>query len=244
MFMKFLLVLTLAACFLSGCNKKPTINPEIAIDTTAAVDDRFSDTTKALVASLPIKFDSTDVTLFAVSFVELESNRGLIKSEYGSSYSSGSSFFSSGNDYVDGSFVNLIFQLKNGETRKLTEMKANFDQVNFLREVYKKTGVGYLIYFVYDRDTNGDREYDSQDLRALYISKLDGSDFKKISQELHDFHDYEFIEDEMRWYFRTLEDRDNDGMLTKQDTFHHYYISFTFNGYTVTEFNPLEIFEK
>lgn len=242
--MKFILAPVILFFVFFGCNQKPTINPEINIDTTAIVDDRLSDTTKTLVASLPIKFDSTDVTLFAVSFVELESNRGYIKSEYGSSYSGGNISFSLGNDYVDGSFVNLIFKLKDGQTRKLTEMKANFDQVSFLREVFKKTGAGYLIYFIYDRDTNGDREYDSQDLRALYISKLDGSDFKKISQELHDFHDYEFIEDEMRWYFRTLEDRDNDGMLTTRDTFHHYYISFTGNGYYVTEYNPLEIFGK
>ncbi len=242
--MKFILAPVILFFVFFGCNQKPTINPEINIDTTATVDDRLSDTTKTLVASLPIKFDSTDVTLFAVSFVELESNRGYIKSEYGSSYSGGNISFSLGNDYVDGSFVNLIFKLKDGQTRKLTEMKANFDQVSFLRKVFKKTGAGYLIYFIYDRDTNGDREYDSQDLRALYISKLDGSDFKKISQELHDFHDYEFIEDEMRWYFRTLEDRDNDGMLTTRDTFHHYYISFTGNGYSVTEYNPLEIFGK
>lgn len=230
---------------LFACGREPKINQEIEIDTTSVADDRLSDTTKTLVASLPMKFDSTDVTLFAVSLVELPSRRGYIKDEYGSSYSrsSGVSIYASEN-YIDGSFVNLIFKDKSGLERKLTEIKATFDQAKFLRDVFRETGSGYILYYVYDRDTNGDTEYDYQDLRALYISKLDGTGFTKLSEELHDFHDDVFIKDDMKYYFRTLEDRNKDGQLNSKDIFHHYVVNFDKDGYTLDEYDPLKIFKK
>lgn len=230
--------------FLFACTGAPKINQDTPIDTTSVADDRLSDTTKILVASLPMRFDSTNVTLFAVSFVQLDPGRGYVKSEYGS-YSSGSgvSLYST-NDYIDGNFVNLIFRDNQGLERKLTNIKATFDRAIFLRELFKETGIGYIIYYVYDRDTNGDKVYNNNDLRALYISKLDGTGFTKLSEELHDFHDDVFIKDELKYYFRTLEDRNKDGLLTRKDIFHHYVLSFSKDGYTLTEYDPLAIFKK
>jgi hypothetical protein len=230
---------------LFACNQSPKINQGIPVDTTSVADDRLTDTTKIMVASLPMKFDSTDVTIFAVSLVELESRRGYVKDEYGSSYSSGSgaTFYSSG-DYIDGNFINLIFRDNQGLERKLTDMKATFDQAKFLRELFQTTGAGYILYYIYDRDTNGDKAYNYNDLRALYISKLNGTGFTKLSEELHDFHDDVFIKEDMKYYFRTLEDRNKDGLLNSKDIFHHYVVSFDKNGYTLSEYDPLSVFKK
>lgn len=224
--------------------QKPKINPDIVIDTTSVVDDRLTDTTKVLVASLPTKFDSTEVLLFTVGLVDLSPERGtIIKSEYYSSGPNSGSVYYHG-DEISGNFINLIFKIKNGEERKLTDRKMAINQAIFLRDIYKETGNMYLLYFIYDRDTNGDGNLDYQDLEALYLSRLDGTEFTKISRELHDFNDYTFVKDECRIYFRTLEDRNNDGLLTKRDVFHHYYIAFTEKGYSVTEHDPLKIFSS
>lgn len=242
--MRILLTLSLLVIIIASCEKKPKINPDIVIDTTSVVDDRLADTTKVLVASLPTKFDSTEVLLYTVGLVDLNPDRGtIIKSEYYSSGpNSGSVYYHE--DEISGNFINMIFKVKIGEERKLTDRKMVINQAVFLRKIFKTTGNMYLLYFIYDRDTNGDGNLDYQDLEALYLSRLDGTELTKISRELHDFNDYTFVNDESRIYFRTLEDRNHDGLLTKRDVFHHYYIAFTEKGYTVTEHDPLKIFNS
>ncbi len=104
--------------------------------------------------------------------------------------------------------------------------------------------MSYLLYSISDRDSNGDERLDHADLEALYISKIDGSDFKKLSKELHEFYDWRLIIGENRIYFRTLEDKNKDGQLTNQDKFHYYYITFSADKYAVTEYNPIKIFDQ
>ena len=242
--MKLFAPIVLIVLMLS-CEKKPKIDHTIQIDTTSVVDDRISDTTKVLVANLPARFDSTDVLIFTVGLVSLEpERRALIKGDYGSS-SSGSNisyaYFSQ--DNINGNFINLIFKDKNGDERKLTDKKVIIDDVQFLRHLFKKTGKAYLLYQIYDRDSNGDKELNYNDLKALYIGNLDGTSFTKLSRELHDLHDYNFIKEENRVYFRTLEDRDNDGELTSKDKFHYYFISFVGGTLQVVEYNPLSVFD-
>jgi hypothetical protein len=116
--------------------------------------------------------------------------------------------------------------------------------VTFLRDVFKKTKNGYLLYSVSDRDSNGDNELDHADLEALYISKVDGTDFKKLTKELHEFYDWSLIKGENKIYFRTLEDRNQDGELDNKDIFHYYFIEFSNDQYSMTEYNPVKIFEQ
>jgi hypothetical protein len=242
--MKFFAPVLVMVLMLS-CQEKPKIDHTIKLDTTSVVDDRISDTTKVLVANLPARFDSTDVLIFTIGLVNLEpQGRGLIKSGYRSS-SSGSeiSYAYFNQDNINGNFVNLVFRDKNGNERKLTNNKIIIDDVRFLRDVFRKTNKAYLLYQIYDRDTNGDQELNYNDLKALYIGNLDGTTFTKLSKELHDLHDYNFIKEENRVYFRTLEDRDNDGNLTARDKFHYYVINFNETDYKVVEYDPLKVFK-
>jgi len=231
-----------AILFCSCGQEKPKINHE-AVDTTSVVDDRIKDTTKILVSELPIKFDSTDVILFAIGLVDLQERGGYSKISSGS-YGGpdiASSYFIRAN--LVGTFINIVFQDKSGNERKLTDKKIEIRSVTFLREIFKKTKAGYLLYSISDRDSNGDKELDHADLEALYISKVDGTDFEKISKELHEFYDYNLIRGENRVYFRTLEDKNKDGELNNKDKFHYYHIDFSVGNYTVIEYNPVKIFE-
>ena len=239
-----LLVVTMAAILFCSCGQRPKIN-HVAVDTTSVVDDRIKDTTKILVSELPVKFDSTDVLLFAIGLVDLQEIGGYNKigsSSY--SYSSSdieSSYFNS--DNLIGNFINIVFQDKSSNEKKLTDKKINIRSVNFLRDIFKKTEIGYLLYSISDRDSNGDKKLDHSDLEALYISKIDGSDFKKLTKELHEFYDWSLIKGENRIYFRTLEDKNKDGELNNKDKFHYYFIDFLGEKYSVTEYNPVKIFE-
>ena len=240
---KLPIVIILVILFASCGQEKPKIDYDNKIDTIAAVDDPIKDTTKILVSELPIKFDSTDVLLFAIGLVDLQERGGYSKIVSGS-YSKADislSYFS--NDNLTGNFINVVFREKNDNERKLTDHRIRIRTINFLRDIFRATKMGYLLYSVSDRDTNGDKELNHSDLEALYISRINGEGFGKISKELHEFYDYEMIKGENRVYFRTLEDKNKDGELNNKDKFHYYYINFTSDKYEVIEYNPLKIFE-
>lgn len=242
--MKYVLAVALIACVL-GCGKQqPQIDYKSRVDTVSRIDDRTKDTTKVLVAALPGKFDSTDILLFPIGFVDLN-ERGYSKIRSYESESSSSNIMSGyfTGDELSGSFTNILFEGKDGAQHKLTDKKMTINRMEFLRSTYRSTKSAYLLYNVYDRDTNGDGQLDYSDLNALYISKLDGSEFKKITRELHLFYDHTLISDLNRIYLRTREDVNRDGEVDKRDKLHYYMIDFHSNGYAVIEFDPLQLFK-
>lgn len=237
---RILLALAVATLLFS-CEQKQ-IDYNRPIDTTFVVDDRINDTTMVPVAELPIKFDSTDVLLFAIELVDLQ-QRGY--SHVGSDFY-GNSELPGGymsRDNFSGDFINIVFQDKNGNERKLTDNKMKIKSIQFLRDIAKKTKTGYLLYSILDRDSNGDQKLNSSDLEALYISRIDGSGFTKLTRALHELYDWSAIKGESRIYFRTLEDKNKDGEVNNKDKFHYYFIDFSNDPYSVTEYNPLKVFE-
>ena len=64
-----------------------------------------------------------------------------------------------------------------------------------------------------------------------------------MTKELHEFYDWSLIKGESRMYFRTLEDKNKDGELNNKDKFHYYFIDFSVDKYSVTEYYPVKIFE-
>ncbi|GAA5042767.1 hypothetical protein GCM10011506_45600 [Marivirga lumbricoides] len=242
--MRKLIIIIAAITILSNCNNPnpKKINHEIKIDTVATEDDRMEDSTKVLVSELPIKFDSTNVLLHTIGLVELN-KRGDYSKYSSASYSNsgiGNSYFNS--DNFSGEFINIIFEDESGK-RLLSKNKITIKKGIFLREIFEKTKSGYILYSVYDRDTNGDNKLDSDDIESLYISMLNGSDFTKITKELHELYDYRLIKGENKLYYRTLEDVDKDGKLTSNDQFHYYFLAFRKDGYSNNEYYPLEVFK-
>ncbi|HWA32939.1 MAG TPA: hypothetical protein VG737_02360 [Cyclobacteriaceae bacterium] len=228
---------------ISCAEDKPKIDYENSLDTASVIDTGIKDTTKILVSELPVKFDSTETLLFAIGLVDLQERGGY--SKIGSNSYSPSDIASSyfDHDYLIGNFINIVFQAPDGKERKLTDKRIRIVSVNFLRPIFKKENTAYLLYTLYDRDSNNDNQLDHSDLEALYISKLDGSDFRKLSKELHEFYDWRLLEGENRIYFRTLEDKNKDGRLNNKDKFHYYRIEFSGQNYSLSEYNPVNIFE-
>ncbi len=69
------------------------------------------------------------------------------------------------------------------------------------------------------------------------------NNIKKLTKELHEFYDWSLSKGENRIYFRTLEDKNKDEELNNKDKFHYYFIAFSGDKYSVTEYNHLKIFE-
>ena len=243
--MKKLLVFAFLGVLTFSCSDlTPRINYENQIDTVATVINITEDTTKILVSELPVRFDSTEILMYAVGLVDLQKRGGYSKFGSGSYSSSDISSSYLNKDNLSGHFINLVFEDKNGNLTPLTNHKLTINKVLFLRGIYNKTKQQILMYSLYDRDTNGDGKMNSQDLESLYLSNIDGTNFKKISKELHEFYDHEMLKNDNKIYFRTLEDINKDGKLNNQDKFHYYVIEFLEDTYEITEYNPIDVFKK
>lgn len=197
------------------------------------------DTSKVMITDLPIEIDSTEYIIYVTGEPK--------ETYYGSSYSglgsrsSNSNSFSVTSTYhadISGSIFNLNFQKRESDTiTSLTDKILLITSVNFLREIFNQNKEQYLIYTVYDHDSNGDQKINSQDLGSLYLSKINGNDFEKITPENQEIIDYNIIKIQHRLYFRTIEDIDKDGKFDNEDKIHSFYIDFDNK-----ELKPMEYF--
>lgn len=76
----------------------------------------------------------------------------------------------------------------------------------------------HIIYEVISRDSNEDGKLNYSDSKQLYISKLNGSDFKKISNENESLEEYNYSMRENEILFKTLIDSNDDKKFDNDDT--------------------------
>jgi hypothetical protein len=236
---KLLIVLATIALLMSCQQRKTRIDYGVPLDTIAAVDERLSDTGKMLVSELPIKFDSTNILLFAIREMDISEQYRYKSIGEASVNMTGIASPDFNNDHIFGDFINVVFQNENDSLRRLTSRKIRIRSVHFLREVWMRTKKGYLLYIVVDKDSNNDHKLDFSDIESLYISNVDGSSFTKLTTELHELYDWNLIKGEEKIYFRTLEDYNRDGELDNRDKFHYYVVKFAENAYAMKEYNPI-----
>ncbi len=234
---------------LLSCGKRP---PKIDYENQQSNDslkmeNLISDTTKTLVAELPILFDSIEFLIHPIGLINLNdrSSKGMIRSGSisGSSFSHSDFYISSSSEnYFSGNMTNLVFEnIISKEQRLLTDRVINIKTFRYLNEIYNKVNRQYLLYTIIDRDSNHDKELNYYDLESLYISNIDGSDFKKLTQNQHDYTIGKLIIKELKYYYKTIEDVNRDGLFDKQDKIHYYYIDFTKIPIEVIEYNPLKL---
>ncbi|NJY61778.1 hypothetical protein HC174_03275 [Salinimicrobium sp. CDJ15-81-2] len=189
------------------------------------------------VAGLPVHIDSTHYLIHPVG--KIEEREGYYGS--GSSTSGG---LQSG-DRIVGNFGNLRFQELNSDAfTGLTDQEVRIQSVEFLRENFENTGKQLLLYKLVDTDTNEDGNLNFKDLRALYISGIDGSDFRRISPAEELLQDYQVLQAVNRLYFRSMEDVNANGRLDADENLHYYYLDLASEAAKVTEYFPLKSQEK
>ena len=219
---------------LSSCEKK-----QVKIDynnqnhkDSLTMESIVNDTSKILVAGLPIYFDSTDCLIHPIELVSLKEieSKGFFKiGSYSDRKSSnnGVSIVNSRDDEFSGDFTNLIFENLNTRNQKLLTPKViNINHVQYLKELSKIIKRKYLLYSVIDKDLNRDGFLNSLDIESLYISSIDGNDFTKITDEYHEYNGGELILKDLKYFFSTTEDTNKDGSFDKYDKFHYYFIDF------------------
>ncbi|WP_025124174.1 hypothetical protein [Myroides odoratimimus] len=143
---------------------------------------------------------------------------------------------------LTGYLENLMFQHKDSlQIRPLTDKKVQIQNVSYLNTIAEKTKKNILVYSLFDADTNRDGKVDSNDIKTLYISRGDGTHFKKLSADLHELLDWTVIDSQNRLYFRTIEDINKNGAFDKDDNVNYYYIDLLSKDWEVISYDPLHI---
>ena len=245
-----------ALLLVASCDLQPSIprtDHTISQSDTLSIKSLLNDSTKTMVAVFPLYFDSTSVLIQPSGLIgrhDLKSNFDSYNLSFAKNNKSksdnnqdASPDFYVGNinsDALTGRMSNLYFDdLKTNTQRLLTNIALNINEVRYLREIAKKTNKDYLLYFVNDRDTNHDNILDKRDFESLYISKLNGEGFEKLTDENHQFSSGKLMPLFKRYYYTTIENVNEDPNSDAGDKYHYYYIDFSGNSYDVVEYNPL-----
>ena len=222
---KFLLLLF--CCLLAiGCTDE--IKRPIPKDSS-----RENGEAKVLAALLPVHIDSTNYLLHPVGEWARE-NEGY----FSSGSSSGAGVYTA-SDGIRGNITNIRFQRLDENTfLPLTNKPFLISSIQFLRKIFENTGKGFLLYNVFDSDSNGDEELGAGDMQSLYISGIDGKNFKKLTAEDQSISEFIIIEKLNRVYFKTYKDVNKDNRLSEEDKVHLFYIDLSAVSPEVVEYDP------
>jgi len=199
------------------------------------------DSAQIKIADLPVHIQNTKYLIHPVGNLRL----------YDTKYSKNGSFYK--NNFVNysisnynhfmltGYLSNLKFQhIDSTNFRTLTDNIIEIQSVTYLDEISKKIGQDILIYTLADSDTNRDGKINSNDIKTLYISEINGQNFLKLSKDLEELIDWNINVDVDRMYFRTIEDINKNGSFDQNDSVHYYYVELKKSHRNVVEYNPLQ----
>jgi len=238
--MKNIIILLILTIFLISCgneNKPKVIYKE---SKNAEPTELKKDSTLIEIADIPIHIDSTNYLLHPIGEYKIQSSRGKVY--FGSSsYGSGSFSVSNYNNFeITGNLHNLKFQRTDSEKLTLlTKKNIRIKSISFLRRVFNNTKKQLLVYLVLDKDTNRDHKLDNDDIKSLYISNIDGSNFTKLTPEFQELIDWKVLGIKNRLYFKSIEDTNTNGEFDKEDKVHYQYIDLNDDKINVTEYQPI-----
>src|SRR5690554_1449947 len=198
------------------------------------------DSTQIKTSDLPVLMEGTKYLIHAIGDVRLYERN---TSKYGSSKTNSVSYSISNYNRFEltGYLNNLKFQhIDSTSTKTLTDKRIEIHTVTYLEEISKKLNRGILVYSLVDGDTNRDGKIDSNDIKTLYISEINGDNFTKLSADLEELIDWNTIETQNRLYFRTIEDINKNGSFDKNDLVHYYYVNLKSPDWETVKYNPFE----
>jgi hypothetical protein len=200
---------------------------------------RSIDTTSIKIADLPIHMEGTKYLIHPVGDVRVYDDFSKV---YGSSKTNTVSYaISNYNRFeITGYFENLKFQhLDSTNVKALTDEKIQIQTVTYLDRIAANTKRQILVYSVVDKDTNKDNKIDQKDIKSLYISNIDGSNFTKLTEDFLELIDWNIIETQNRLYFRCIEDINKNGAFDKNDKVHYHYVNLLDAEWKVETYMPI-----
>lgn len=238
---KYIVVVLVLVSFWS-C-KKEVETPKVRYENTnkeKPVSVAKIDTSKIEVADLPIHFSGTNYLIHPIG--DLNSYERDKSATYESRNESDQSFtVSNYNDYqITGFLQNIKFQEIGSDSIKALSPKPIFiETATYLKNLADKTKKQLMVYSLSDSDTNKDGKIDGDDIKALYISDISGTNFTKLSTDFQELIDWNVLEIKNRLYFREIEDSNKNGAFDKEDKVHYHYVDLLSKDLKVEEYNPI-----
>jgi hypothetical protein len=199
-----------------------------------------TDSLEIQMADLPVNLDSTSYLLHPIGEFQLRDKRGGIvfkSSGYGSNKFTVSN---SGGYGITGNLSNILFQhISSEKLTPLTNKNMKIQSASFLWEFHNKTNKGILVYEINDSDSNNDGYINSNDIKSLYLSKIDGSGFKKLTQTNNELIQWKFISIKDRLYFKTIKDSNKNGEFEETDKVFYKYVNLDSPDFEIMEYNPI-----
>jgi hypothetical protein len=224
---------------LISCKDEVKVKPKVNYDTKTKTHKSSPKEVSTLrVADLPIQMEGTNVLIHPIG--EFSVRDSLSRGKYAGN-DRDSFLVSNYSEYeITGYLSNLKFQQVNSDSLKvLTDKLVMIERVTYLKTLADKTKRQYLVYVLEDMDSNKDGKLDSNDIKNLYISSINGDDFTKLSEEFQELIDWNLIETQNRLYFRTIEDTNKNGAFDKDDKIHYHYVDLLAKELQVVSYQPL-----
>ncbi len=230
----FLLLTAIISC------KQEKQTPKVIYEQVKeSISPKKVDTSSIKIADLPIHMEGTNYLIHPVGDVRVYDDYSRV---YGSSKTNQVSYAISNYNRFEltGYFDNLKFQHIDSTTvNKLTEAEIQIQTVTFLNTISDKFKKQILVYSLVDSDTNKDGKMDQNDIKSLYLSYSDGSNFTKISEPLQELVDWNIIDVQKRLYLRCIEDINKNGAFDKNDKVHYHFVNLLANEWKVEEYMPI-----
>jgi hypothetical protein len=232
------IVLTFIVLFVS-CKKEDEKPKVIYENTSKSSNNQVADTTKVLVADLPVHMDGTNYLLFPIGDLNFSK-----RMNYGSSRGNNVISYTVSNygEYeITGFLNNIKFQEIGKDTLySLTDKTIIIQSATYLRDHAVKNKQQFLVYVVEDMDTNKDSKLDESDIKSLYISTIDGKRFTKLSADFQELIDWNYISASNSIYFRTVEDTNKNGEMDSKDKVYYSKVNLLDKEWKVEIYNPAE----
>ena len=241
--MKKILIISVLTILFWSCKNEPE-PPKVTYEDNLKIKTKKTseDTTKIDVADLPIQFEGTNVLIFPVGKIQINSGQSSMQKIDVNEVNDAVSFkISNNNDNeITGFLNNVKFQSINKDTvTKLTDKKVIIQSITYLKDFATKTKKQFLVYVMEDSDTNKDGTIDLNDINTLYISDIFGNNFKKISSDFQELIDWQLVMSQNRLYFRTIEDTNKNGKFDKGDKINYQFLNLLSSDFSIEDYNPI-----
>lgn len=207
--------------------------PKVKYDRPINKVEVKKDTSKLMVADLPIQFSNSNVLLYTIGELQVSNFQ---KGSYSDKMDAQATFNVSNvlEDELTGYLQNIKFQqIGSDSLHVLTDKVMMIERMTYLKS--KKM----LVYVLADADTNQDSKVDSDDIKSLYISTDMGKNFTKVSPELQELIDWNYVEAANKIFFRTIDDQNKNGAFDKNDDLHYFTVNVA-KDWKVEEFKVVK----
>ncbi len=233
------LYLAVLALVFASCRKEEQEKPKVIYDSAKSkpATAPVPDTTRIEVADLPIQITGTEYMVHPIGDLRvMDGARSGSRSYEDISYNiSNYSEFE-----ITGYLRNLKFQKQGSDSLTvLTDTPVMIQSATYLGGIAERIRQQLFVYTLCDMDTNKDGRLDQSDIKSLYISRIGGEGFMKVSADMQELVDWKIIPANGRLYFRTIEDSNKNGEFDKEDELHYNYVDLSGKEWKAVSYSPI-----